>query len=56
MKNTIIGYNLADLVAQCDPNAPVPEFVIAWDRMTPVGKEIVQVLDEEYAIDRHSSN
>jgi hypothetical protein len=51
MKNAKVTYNIAELVAQCDPDAPVPEDVIAWERMTPVGKEIVQVLDEENAIE-----
>ncbi len=47
MKTTKVRYNLADLVAQCDPVAPVPEDVVAWDRMTPVGQEIVQALGEK---------
>lgn len=33
-------YTLAELMAQCDKNAPAPEDIKAWDAMTPVGKEI----------------
>ncbi len=33
-------YKLADLLAECDPNAPMPEDLVEWDRMIPVGKEI----------------
>lgn len=51
MNITTVRHNLVELVAQCDPDASVPEDVIAWDRMTPVGKEIVQVLDEDDAIE-----
>jgi antitoxin ChpS len=33
-------YTLSELMAQCDPNAPVPEDMKAWDLMAPVGKEV----------------
>jgi antitoxin ChpS len=33
-------YSLSELIAQCDPNAPLSEEMKAWDQMTPVGKEI----------------
>lgn len=32
-------YKLADLLAQCDPNAPMPEDLVAWDRMPSLGTE-----------------
>lgn len=32
-------YKLADLMAQCDPNAPMPDDLVAWERMPDVGKE-----------------
>lgn len=34
-------YSLSDLVAQCNSNAPLPEDLIAWDQMQPVGSEAV---------------
>jgi len=34
-------YSLSDLVAQCNSNAPLPEDLIAWDQMQPVGAEAV---------------
>jgi hypothetical protein len=34
------SYKLADLMAEMDPNAPVPEDIKAWMNMKPVGKEI----------------
>lgn len=33
-------YTLADLVAQCDPNAPRPADMVAWESMQPVGREV----------------
>jgi antitoxin ChpS len=33
------AYALADLVAQCDPSAPEPADLTAWNTMTPVGRE-----------------
>lgn len=32
-------YTAAELMAQCDPNAPMPADMIAWDRMPDVGLE-----------------
>lgn len=35
------SYKLSDLMAEMDPNAPVPEDIKAWMNMKPVGKEII---------------
>ena len=32
-------YKLADLLAQCDKNAPPPADIAAWETMAPVGRE-----------------
>jgi antitoxin ChpS len=32
-------YTLSDLVAQCDPDAPVPQEMKDWENATPVGLE-----------------
>lgn len=32
-------YTLADLVAQCDPNAPEPDDLADWNNMPLVGQE-----------------
>lgn len=32
-------YTLKELLAQCDPDAPEPEELKAWDNMKPVGRE-----------------
>ena len=32
-------YNLADLMDQCDLNAPEPAELAAWNAMQPVGRE-----------------
>jgi antitoxin ChpS len=34
-------YILSDLIAQCDPNAPVPEVMREWEKAAPVGLEQV---------------
>lgn len=34
-------YTVAELVAQCDLTAPVPADMAAWERMEPVGKELL---------------
>lgn len=34
------SYKLADLIAQCDKNAPVPADIQAWQDMKPVGNEV----------------
>ena len=33
------SYALADLVAQCDVNAPAPADMAVWSKMKPVGRE-----------------
>ncbi len=33
------AYALADLVAQCDLNAPEPADMAAWNKVKPVGRE-----------------
>ncbi|HXM35615.1 MAG TPA: AbrB/MazE/SpoVT family DNA-binding domain-containing protein [Pyrinomonadaceae bacterium] len=32
-------YALEDLVAQCDPKAPMPADLAEWNRVAPVGRE-----------------
>lgn len=32
-------YSLDDLVAQCDPKAPMPTDLAAWGEIKPVGRE-----------------
>jgi len=32
-------YTAAELVAQCDPKAPISEDLQAWDHIVPVGRE-----------------
>ncbi len=34
-------YRLADLVAQCNKNAPPPADMAAWENMLPDGAEII---------------
>ena len=34
-------YKLADLLAQCDKNAPPPADMAAWEAMAPVGREVI---------------
>jgi len=34
-------YSLDELLARCDPKAPVPEDMKTWSEMSPVGKEFV---------------
>ncbi|SEA76626.1 MAG: AbrB/MazE/SpoVT family DNA-binding domain-containing protein [Candidatus Thiothrix putei] len=33
-------YKLADLLAKCDPSAPIPTAVTEWDNMPAVGNEV----------------
>ena len=33
-------YTLEELLAQCDPNAPMPADMVQWEAMPPVGLEI----------------
>ena len=40
------SYSLSDLVAQCDPNAPMPEVLREWDQAAPVGLEQVVMGDQ----------
>ncbi len=35
------SYNLGDLVSQCDPDAPIPDTLREWERMVPIGLELV---------------
>jgi hypothetical protein len=35
------SYKLSELLAEMDPNEPVPEDIKAWMDMKPVGKEII---------------
>ncbi|OZC34476.1 DNA polymerase, partial [Marinobacter vinifirmus] len=40
------SYRLSDLVAQCGPDAPVPEALIEWEQAVPVGLEQVVMGDQ----------
>ncbi|QTR47770.1 AbrB/MazE/SpoVT family DNA-binding domain-containing protein [Thiothrix litoralis] len=33
-------YKLADLLAKCDPSAPIPTAVTEWDNMPAAGNEV----------------
>ena len=33
-------YTLAELLAQCDESAPMPETLVEWDSSQPVGNEL----------------
>lgn len=33
-------FKLADLIAQCDPKAPIPDDFALWDSAKPVGQEV----------------
>jgi antitoxin ChpS len=33
-------YTLEDLVAQCNPKAPMPDDLAAWNGSAPVGREV----------------
>ncbi len=33
-------YKLSDLIAKCEPSAPIPECVSDWDLSLPVGAEL----------------
>lgn len=35
------SYKLSELLAQSDPNAPIPEEIKAWLSMKPVGRELI---------------
>lgn len=34
-------YTAAELNAQCDPKAPMPDDLMEWDRMPSVGREVI---------------
>jgi antitoxin ChpS len=34
-------YSLAALIAQCNPSAPLPTDMIAWNQLQPVGHEAI---------------
>ena len=34
-------YRLADMLALCDPKAPLPADLAAWEAATPVGNEVL---------------
>lgn len=34
------SYSLSDLLAQCDPDATIPDTLREWERMAPVGMEL----------------
>jgi len=40
------SYSLTELVAQCDPDAPMPETLREWDQAAPVGLEQVAIGDQ----------
>lgn len=42
------SYSLSDLVAQCDPDAPIQNTLREWERIVPVGLELVIT---RYAVD-----
>lgn len=33
------SYNLAELIAQCDPDSPMPPELLEWEQAEPVGSE-----------------
>lgn len=35
-------YTLDELLSQCDASAPMPEDYESWDKLEPVGNEIIQ--------------
>ena len=39
-KSTKPKYTLAELLAQCDESAPMPEALIEWDNTQPIGNEM----------------
>lgn len=34
-------YHLADMLAACDPKAPLPADLAAWEALAPVGNEVL---------------
>ena len=41
-RNTHKRYTVDELMAQCDPDVEMSEEMKAWDRMVPVGREIIE--------------
>lgn len=41
-RNVRKRYNATELIAQCDTTAELSEEMKAWDRMLPVGREIIK--------------
>lgn len=42
------SYSLADLVAQCDPDAPIPDTLREWERMAPM---VCEPVTTQHAVD-----
>ncbi len=41
-------YSLADLMAECELNAPIPAVLKEWEQMTPVGLECeIEIAEED---------
>lgn len=41
-------YSLAELMAECDSNAPMPADLEEWEQMTPVGLECdIEITEED---------
>lgn len=40
------SYTLNELVAQCDPGAPIPPELMEWERAEPVGLEKVDMTNQ----------
>jgi antitoxin ChpS len=45
-----LPYKLSDLTAQCDPDAPVPQDMIDWEKAAPVGLEQFAEESKEFSI------
>ncbi len=41
------SYSISDLVAQCDPYAPMPGALREWDQAAPVGRERIDISDQK---------
>lgn len=42
-------FSLAEMIAECDPNAPPPTDLAAWDMAMPVGREFSCTIPSERA-------
>ena len=40
IRRTVRRYSLDELLAQCDPSAPMPPEVEQWQDVAPVGREV----------------